>query len=208
MKTLYGVKIGMTRVFDEAGNMVPVTVIKSDPHWVIQVKSKASDGYDALKVAFGTIRQKLVSKPLMGQFKKAGVEPCRFIREVDLTEGDSFKVGDKFGVGVFEIGEKVKVVGTSKGMGFQGAVRRHHFRGGPASHGQSDRMRAPGSVGASSYPSRTFKGQRMAGHMGDQQVTAKNVLIKAVEPEHNLIMVKGAVPGKPGGLLKIMKTER
>jgi large subunit ribosomal protein L3 len=205
MKTLYGFKVGMTRVFDEAGNMVPVTVIRSEPHWVIQVKSRASDGYDALKLAFGRVRQKLVSKPLAGQFKNAGIEPCRYIREVRVPSADAFKIGDKFDVGVFEIGDKVRVIGTSKGLGFQGAVRRHHFRGGPKSHGQSDRMRAPGSVGASSYPSRTWKGQRMAGHMGDQQVTARNVLIKAVETEHNLIMVKGAVPGKPGGLLKIVK---
>jgi large subunit ribosomal protein L3 len=205
MKTLYGFKVGMTRVFDEAGNMVPVTVIRSEPHWVIQVKSRASDGYDALKLAFGRVRQKLVSKPLAGQFKNAGIEPCRYIREVRVSSADAFKIGDKFDVGVFEIGDKVRVIGTSKGLGFQGAVRRHHFRGGPKSHGQSDRVRAPGSVGASSYPSRTWKGQRMAGHMGDQQVTARNVLIKAVETEHNLIMVKGAVPGKPGGLLKIVK---
>lgn len=205
MKTLYGFKVGMTRVFDDDGNMVPVTVIRSEPHWVIQVKSRASDGYDALKLAFGQVRQKLVSKPLAGQFKKAGIEPCRFIREVRVPSADTFKIGDKFDVGVFEAGDKVRVIGTSKGMGFQGAVRRHHFRGGPKSHGQSDRMRAPGSVGASSYPSRTWKGQRMAGHMGDQQVTARNVLVKAVEAEHNLIMVKGAVPGKPGGLLKIVK---
>jgi large subunit ribosomal protein L3 len=205
MKTLYGFKVGMTRVFDDDGNMVPVTVIRSEPHWVIQVKSRASDGYDALKLAFGQVRQKLVSKPLAGQFKKAGIEPCRFIREVRVPSADTFKIGDKFDVGVFEAGDKVRVIGTSKGMGFQGAVRRHHFGGGPKTHGQSDRMRAPGSVGASSYPSRTWKGQRMAGHMGDQQVTARNVLVKAVEAEHNLIMVKGAVPGKPGGLLKIVK---
>lgn len=205
MKTLYGFKVGMTRVFDDDGNMVPVTVIRSEPHWVIQVKSRANDGYDALRLAFGQVRQKLVSKPLAGQFKKAGIEPCRYIREVRVPSADTFKIGDKFGVEVFEAGDKVKVIGTSKGMGFQGAVRRHHFRGGPKSHGQSDRMRAPGSVGASSYPSRTWKGQRMAGHMGDQQVTASSVMVKAVETEHNLIMVKGAVPGKPGGLLKIVK---
>jgi large subunit ribosomal protein L3 len=205
MKTLYGFKVGMTRVFDEAGNMVPVTVIRSEPHWVVQVKSKATDGYEALRLAFGAIRQRLVSKPLAGQFKKAGVEPCRYIREVKVQSAESFKVGDKFDVGVFSIGDTVRIIGTSKGLGFQGAVRRHHFRGGPKSHGQSDRVRAPGSVGASSYPSRTWKGQRMAGHMGAQQVTARNVMVKAVELEHNIIMVKGAVPGKPGGLLKIVK---
>jgi large subunit ribosomal protein L3 len=205
MKTLYGFKVGMTRVFDESGNMVPVTVIRSEPHWVVQIKSRATDGYDALRLAFGTIRQKLITKPVAGQYKKAGVEPCRYIREVKVQSADNFKVGDKFDVGVFSIGDKVRIIGTSKGLGFQGVVRRHHFRGGPKSHGQSDRMRAPGSVGASSYPSRTWKGQRMAGHMGAQQVTARNVMIKAVEPEHNIIMVKGAVPGKPGGLLKIVK---
>ena len=205
MKTLYGFKIGMTRVFDETGNVVPVTVIKSEPHVVIQVKSRATDGYDALRLAFGQIRQRLISRPVIGQFKNAGIEPCRYIREVRVPSIDNVKIGDKYDVGVFSIGDKVKVVGTSKGLGFQGVVRRHHFRGGPKSHGQSDRLRAPGSIGASSYPSRTWKGQRMAGHMGAQQVTARNLLIKAVETEHNLIMIKGAVPGKPGGLLKIVK---
>ncbi len=204
MKTLYGFKVGMTRVFDETGNMIPVTVIRSDPHWVIQVKSKATDGYDALRLAFGAVRRKLVSKPLAGQFKKVGIEPCRYIREVRISSADSFKVGDKIDVGVFSVGDKVKVLGISKGHGFQGAVKRHHFRGGPKTHGQSDRVRAPGSVGASSYPSHTWRGQRMAGHMGNHQVTARNLLIKAVEPEHNLIMVRGAIPGKPGGLVKII----
>jgi len=205
MKTLFGTKVGMTRVFDEAGNMVPITVLKADPHVVIDVKTKDRDGYDALKLAFGAIRSKLVNKPQAGQFKKHDIGPRRFIREIRIGEVEKFKIGDELNVGLFAAGEKITVTGVSKGLGFQGAVRRHGFRGGPKSHGQSDRVRAPGSIGQSSFPSRIWKGQRMAGHMGNKQITVKNLQINAVEPQHNLILIRGAVPGKPGGLLKIFK---
>jgi large subunit ribosomal protein L3 len=205
MKTLFGKKVGMTRVFDAAGNMIPVTVVKADPHAVIQVKTVAKDGYEAVRVAFGETRDKLVNKPMAGQFKKAGLGSRRHIRELKLNEGDAYNVGDTIKVDIFAAGEKIKVTGISKGLGFQGTVRRHNFGGGPKTHGQSDRLRAPGSIGASSYPSRTYPGQRMAGHMGNVQVTIKNLRVVGVEPEHNLLLIRGAVPGKPGGLLKIEK---
>ena len=205
MKTLFGIKMGMTRIFDDTGNMIPVTVVKADPHAILAVKTTDKDGYSAIKVAFGDIRKKLVNKPLEGQFKGAGVEARRFIREIKISAGEEYKVGESIGVDVFAPGDKVKVSGISKGLGFQGAVRRHGFGGGPKTHGQSDRLRAPGSIGASSYPSRVWKGQRMAGHMGNEKVTVKNLRIVSVEPEHNLLLLRGAVPGKPGGLLKINK---
>lgn len=205
MNTLFGFKVGMTRVFDEAGNMVPVTVIKAEPQSVIGVKIKERDGYDALKVGFGKTRKKLVNKPDSGQFKEAGIESSRYIREVKVESDDEYKIGDQIDVGVFAPGEKVNVTGISKGLGFQGVVRRHGFAGGPKSHGQSDRLRAPGSIGQSSYPSRVWKGMKMGGHMGNKQTTVRNLLINSVEPEHNLILIRGAVPGKPGGLLKIVK---
>jgi large subunit ribosomal protein L3 len=205
MTALFGIKVGMTRIFDDAGNMIPVTLIKTEPHLVIQIKTRADDGYNALRLGFGQIRKKLVSKPLEGQLKKAGVEPCRYIREVRVSDPGEYKVGSKIDVGVFSPGDKVHVVGISKGYGFQGVVRRYGFKGGPKTHGQSDRLRAPGSIGASSFPSRVWRGQRMAGHMGNKRVTVKNLLINSVEPEHNLILIRGAVPGKPGGLVKIVK---
>jgi large subunit ribosomal protein L3 len=205
MKILFGKKVGMTRVFDAAGNMIPVTVVKADPHSVIQVKTADKDGYVAIRVAFGDIRDKLVNKPLAGQFKKAGLGSHRHIRELKFSEGDEYNVGDTIKVDIFAAGEKIKVSGISKGLGFQGTMRRHNFSGGPKTHGQSDRLRAPGSIGSSSYPSRVYKGQRMAGHMGNEKVTVKNLRVVGVEPEHNLLLIRGAVPGKPGGLLKIEK---
>ena len=205
MKTLFGIKLGMTRVFDETGNMVPITVLKADPHVVIDIKTKERDGYDALKLAFGAVRSKLVNKPGAGQFKKHNIEPRRYIREVKVAAGDEYKIGDEINVELFAAGEKIGVIGVSKGLGFQGAVKRHGFKGGPKTHGQSDRLRAPGSIGQSSYPSRIWKGLKMAGHMGNKQVTVKNLRINSIEPQHNLILIRGAVPGKPGGLLKIFK---
>ena len=205
MLALFGIKVGMTRIFDDMGNVVPVTLIKAEPHLVIQVKTKASDGSDAIKLGFGQIRKKLVSKPYEGVFKKANMEPLRYIREVKISEPDKFKTGDKIDVSIFSPGDKVHVVGISKGYGFQGVVRRYGFKGGPKTHGQSDRLRAPGSIGASSYPSRVWRGQRMAGHMGNKQVSVKNLRVDSVEPERNLILIRGGVPGKPGGIVKIVK---
>ncbi len=203
MKELFGKKIGMTRIFDAEGSSVPVTVIEAGPCRVTQVKTVEKDGYRALQVAFGEKRKNLINKPLAGHLKKSGLETARWIGELQLETGDNFEVGQSLDVSVLHPGDVIKITGTSKGLGFQGAVRRHHFAGGPKTHGQSDRHRAPGSVGASSFPSRTFRGQRMAGRMGGETVTVKNLTVVEVDKEHNALLVKGAVPGKPNSLLKL-----
>lgn len=203
MKQFLGKKIGMTRIFAEDGTVVPITVIQAGPCKVTQVKTKEKDGYRAAQVAFGEKRKSLINKPLAGHLKKSGLDATRWLAELKLEDGDNFEVGQTLDVSVLHPGDLVKVTGTSKGLGFQGAVRRHHFAGGPKTHGQSDRHRAPGSVGASSFPSRTFRGQRMAGRMGGETVTVKNLKIVEVDLDHNAFLVKGAVPGKPNGLVKI-----
>ncbi len=205
MKLIYGKKLGMTRVFKENGDMVGVSVIEVEPATVMRVKTTGTDGYDAVVIGFGSIRQKLVNKPLKGQFEKAGIEQKRYLREIRSDKADLPAKGEVLTVEVFKVGETVHVTSISRGLGFQGAVKRHHFRGGPKSHGQSDRMRAPGSVGASSYPSRTFKGQRMAGHMGNAQVTVKNLKIVDVKPELNLLLVSGVIPGHKNSLVTVRK---
>ena len=203
MKQFLGKKVGMTRIFTEDGASVPVTVIEAGPCKVTQVKTREKDGYRALQVAFGEKRKSLINKPLSGHLKKSGLEVTRWLSELKLEDGDNFEVGQSLDVSILHPGDIIKVSGTSKGLGFQGAVRRHHFAGGPKTHGQSDRHRAPGSVGASSFPSRTFRGQRMAGRMGGDTVTVKNLKVVEVDKEHNALLVKGAVPGKPNGLVKI-----
>lgn len=203
MKQFLGKKVGMTRIFGEDGTAVPVTVIEAGPCKVTQIKTAEKDGYRAVQVAYGEKRKNLISKPLSGHLKKSGMEAARWLGELKLEEGDNFEVGHTLDVSVLHPGDIIKVSGTAKGLGFQGAVRRHHFGGGPKTHGQSDRTRAPGSVGASSFPSRTFRGQRMAGRMGGQTVTVKNLKVVDVDKEHNALLVKGAVPGKPNGLLRI-----
>lgn len=203
MKQFLGKKIGMTRIFAEDGASVPVTVIEAGPCRVTQVKTKEKDGYRAVQVAFGEKRKNLINKPLAGHLKKSGLETTRWLSELKLEDADNFEAGQLLDVSVLHPGDVIKVTGVSKGLGFQGAVRRHHFAGGPKTHGQSDRHRAPGSVGASSFPSRTFRGQRMAGRMGGETVTVKNLKVVDVDREHNTLLVKGAVPGKPNGLVKI-----
>jgi large subunit ribosomal protein L3 len=183
-----------------------VTVIEAGPCPVVQIKTSDSDGYDALQLGFGTARKNLVSKPLTGHYK--AIPPARWLRETRLAMAAEAKVGDVLTIEQFKVGEKVDVIGTSKGLGFQGAMRRHHFRGGPKTHGQSDRQRSPGSVGASSYPSRTFRGQRMAGKMGNERVTVANLQIAATRPEENLIMLRGAVPGKPNAFVIIREAKK
>jgi large subunit ribosomal protein L3 len=205
MKAMYGKKIGMTRIFTPAGDSIGVTVIEVEPATVVRIKTKDIDGYKAAVVSFGTVRPKLVSKPVKGQFDKNGIEPKRFLREIRIAGDQVPEKGSKIGVDIFRQGEKVHVCGVSRGLGFQGTVRRHHFKGGPKTHGQSDRLRAPGSVGASSYPSRTFLGQRMAGHMGDDKVTVKNVKVVGVEPELNLLLLSGPVPGHKDSIVFVRK---
>ena len=196
----------MTRVFDEAGNVVAATVIEAGPCFVTQVKSVAKDGYRAVQVGFGQKKEKHVTKPLLGHVKKIGKGPFEVIRELrDFDSDQPLKEGDAINVSIFTAGDIVKVTGLSKGLGFQGVVRRHHFSGGPKTHGQSDRLRAPGSLGQSSFPSRVYKGVRMAGRMGGDKVTMRNLRVLKIDEANNLIIIKGAVPGTDRGIVLIRK---
>ncbi len=206
-KEILGRKIGMTRIFTEAGEAVPVTVIEAGPCPVIAVKTTASHGYDCYQVGFGVRRKSRVTKPLAGQFAGANVEPTQYLREI-RSDIDDLKVGSVLKVDMFNVGERVDVTGVSRGLGFAGVMKRHHFAGGQATHGQSDRARAPGSIGQSSYPSRVFKGQRMPGRMGNRKVTTLNLEIIDIIENENLMLVRGAVPGFRGKLVKIRSTNR
>jgi len=205
MNTIYGRKIGMTRIFLEDGTAVPVTVIEAGPCPVVQIKTEETDGYNAVQLGFDDMRESLVNKPMKGHFDQAKVSPKRFLREVRVESTEGIELGTEFRVDQFHEGERVDVIGTSKGLGFMGTVRRHGFGGGPKTHGQSDRWRAPGSIGQSSYPSRVFKGTRMAGKTGRDRVTLKNLLVAKVDVDNNLICVRGAVPGKNRSLVEIRK---
>jgi len=203
---ILGRKIGMTSYFTEKGEQIPVTVIEAGPCPVVKINTIERDGYQAVQIGFGVRSEKRVNKPELGHFRKAGVKPTRFLREfreldINYKPGDVIYVGD-----LFKKGDKVKISGTSKGRGFQGVVKRHHFGGvGMTTHGQSDRVRAPGSIGGSSFPSRVFKGMRMAGRMGGKRATIRNLEIVEIIPEQNLMLVKGGVPGPINGLLEIVK---
>lgn len=206
MNGILGKKIGMTSVYDDAGKNIAVTVVEVVPNVVTQVKSMDTDGYESLQVAIGEAKVKNTSKPLMGHFKNAGTTPKRKVVEIRDFEinkelGDEIRIED-----VFAEGDNVNAVGTSKGKGFQGVVKRHGFSGvGQTTHGQKDRLRAPGSIGASSYPSRVFKGMRMAGRMGGDRVKIKNLTVVKIFPDKNLMLVKGAVPGHKGSYVIIEK---
>jgi len=195
-------------MFDETGNIIPCTVIEAGPCFVAQIKTKERDGYNAVQLGFEVRKDRLVRKPARGHFAKAKVKPLRLLREFrgndtpELQPGQEIKV-DK----VFAKGDLVSVVGTSKGRGFQGVVKRHHFGGGFRTHGQSDRERAPGSIGSSSFPSRVFKGMRMAGRMGGDRVTVRNLKVVGVIADSNLLLVEGSVPGAINGYLEIHKTK-
>ena len=205
MKGIIGKKIGMTRIFNQVGQVIPVTVIEAGPCPVVQVKTEDKEGYNAIQLGFGEKRKSLFVLPLLGHFNKAKVGPKRILREIRTDQVDKFKVGQELKVDVFSVGEKVNVTGISKGLGFQGGVRKHKFHGGPKTHGQSDRLRAPGSIGSSSFPSRVFKGQRMAGRMGGERVTIRNLQVVGVDVEKNLLLLRGAVPGKRNSYLAIKK---
>ena len=203
---IIGKKIGMTQLFAQDGTVVPGTVIKAGPCVVVQAKTPANEGYTAVQLGLVEDRPARVRKPLAGHYKKAGVPPTRVRREVRTADGaEAPKPGDQVLVsGVFNNGDRVDVIGISRGKGFQGVVRRHHFRGGAATHG-SMFHRAPGSIGASSYPSRVVKGMRAAGRMGGERVTTRNLKVVQVDAENNLLVVRGAVPGAPGGYVVIRK---
>jgi large subunit ribosomal protein L3 len=198
-------KVGMTQVYAEDGRAIPATVLEAGPCVVVQRKSKEKDGYSSVQLGLVENRKiKRVSKAMAGHFKKAGLPPVRVLREFKVEAGAEVKVGDKVSVAIFAKGDKVQVTGTSKGKGFQGVVKRHHFRGGAATHG-SMFHRAPGSIGASAFPSRVIKGMRGAGHMGTDRVTVKNLEVVRVDKDSNLLVVRGSIPGSGGGYVVINK---
>jgi len=201
---LLGRKIGMTQVFGEGGKAIPVTVVEAGPCPVVQRKTKENDGYEAIQIGFLTAKPKKISKPLKGHFEKARVPYSRHLREIRLDQPADFQVGQVLTVSLFAVGDHVQVTGTSIGKGFQGGVKRWGYKGGPESHG-SMFHRAPGSIGASSFPSRVFKGHHMPGRTGGAQVTTKGLEVVKVDPARNLLLIKGAVPGPPGGLLTVKK---
>jgi len=201
-------KIGMTQLLQDDGTMVPVTVVQAGPCVVVQKKTVLKDGYDAVQLGFVEfIKPKNVTKPMTGHFKKANSAPVRVLREMRTAGESDVNPGDKVMVDMFNANEKVHVVGTSKGRGFAGFVKRHHFGGGRASHG-SMFHRAPGSIGASAYPSRVLKGMRMAGHLGSARITVQNIQVARVDQENNLLFVHGAVPGPAGGYVIVEKSGR
>ena len=205
MSGLIGKKVGMTSIFDETGKNIPCTVIEAGPCVVTQIRSVDTDGYSAIQLAYGEQKDKHTTAPLKGHFQKAGTTPKRRLVEFKTFE-DEKSLGDTVTVDIFEIGDFVDVVGTSKGKGFQGVVKRHGFGGvGMQTHGQHNRLRAPGSLGASSWPSRVFKGMRMAGQMGNSRVKVQNLQVVKVYAEQNLLVVKGSIPGAKGSMVIVDK---
>jgi large subunit ribosomal protein L3 len=202
---IIGKKIGMTQLFQESGEAMAVTAIQAGPSVVTQIKGTERDGYDAIQVGFmeNKVKQSQLSSSEKGHLR--GLENVRYLREFKTDDISSVKLGDKVDVGFLKQGDLINVTGFSKGRGFAGVVKRHHFAGGPKTHGQTDRHRAPGSIGATTFPGRVLKGKRMAGHMGNRKVTARNLEVIQADPQSNLLLVKGAVPGATGGLLIIEK---
>jgi large subunit ribosomal protein L3 len=198
---LLGTKLGMTQVWDENNKLIPVTVVQITPNVVTQVRSQEVDGYTAVQIAYGAIDPRKVNKPATGHFDKAGVTPRRHLTEVRTSDAAEYTPGQELAVDIFEAGQFVDVVGTSKGKGFAGVMKRHNFKGVSASHGSHRNHRKPGSIGASSTPSRVFKGMRMAGRMGGDRVTVQGLKVHSVDLENNLILVKGAVPGARGRIV-------
>lgn len=203
MKGLLGRKLGMTRIFDESGKVIPVTVIEAGPCYVTQKKTVQNDGYSAIQIGFEETEQRKLTRPEWMRLKKVNLPPLRHLRELRMSDVSGYEVGQKLLVDLFKPGDKVDVTGLSKGRGFAGVVKRHGFGGGPATHGQSDRQRAPGSIGSGTTPGRVYKGTRMAGHMGNRTSTVQNLQVVMVDPERNLLLVRGAVPGAKNGLVLI-----
>ncbi len=202
VSTILGRKIGMTQVWNDKDEIVPVTVIQAGPCTVAQVKTQENDGYSAVQLGFGDIKAKKVNKPLAGHFAKLGVEPVRYLREVRVAADQAPATGETVNVSIFAEAKKVHVTGVSKGKGFAGTIKRHGFRSGPSGHG-SHFHRAPGSIGQCASPSRVFKGVRLPGHMGSERVTVRNLEVVRIDEEQNLLLVKGAVPGGKGAFLTI-----
>lgn len=205
---MLGKKLGMTSLFDENGQMIPCTIIEAGPCYVTQIKTKEKDGYDAVQLGYDEISERLVNKPKKGHLGKSGAKALRLLSEFRSFNGTKLEVGAEVKVDLFHQGDTVDVTGRSKGRGFQGVVKRHHFGGvGMTTHGQSDRVRAPGSIGGSSYPSRVFKGMRMAGRMGGERVTVKNLTVIKVISDSNILIVKGSVPGAINSYVEISKQD-
>lgn len=202
LKGLIGKKVGMTQIFDDTGAAIPVTLIEAGPCYVTQVRQPEKDGYSAVQLGFGEVKPKRLAAGQLGHLRRNSLPPLRFLREF-REKSPEVKEGDTLTVEVFQVGEFVDVVGTSKGKGFQGGVKRYHFSGGPKTHGQSDRQRAPGSRGSGTTPGRVYKGARGPGHMGNERVTAQNLNVVLVDLERNLIGLRGAVPGPKGGVVVI-----
>lgn len=208
MKGLLGKKVGMTQIFDETGAVVPITLIEAGPCYVTQIRKIETDGYTSIQLGFEEYKPRRLTGGQLGHLKRNDLPPLRYLREFRSGSFDEISEGDKLTVDVFEVGDYVDVVGTTKGKGFTGAVKRYGFRGGPRTHGQSDRLRAPGSHGATSTPGRVFKGSRGPGHMGSARVTSQNLLVAMVDAERNIIGVRGSVPGPRGGLVMVKEVRK
>ncbi len=206
MPALIGKKLGMTNIFDNDGKIIPVTIVQAGPCTVVNVRTLEKNGYEAVQLGYEKVKESKLNKPLLGYFNKLGVEPVRILKEFRNIKSSDYKIGDVINVETFAEGDKVNVKGVSKGKGFQGVMKRHGFGGvGGTTHGQSDRLRAPGSIGASSYPSRVFKGQRMAGRTGCDNITVRNLQIVKIDKENNLLFIKGAIPGHNNSIVEIIK---
>ncbi|TET93227.1 50S ribosomal protein L3 [Candidatus Aerophobetes bacterium] len=206
MRVILGKKIGMSQIYED-NSLIPVTVVEAGPCIVVQRKVKEKDGYNAVQLGFEEVKETRVNKPKLGHFRKAKVSPCRFLKEFRVEDIGGLKVGDMIKVGVFKEGDLVDVAGVSKGKGFAGVVKRYGFKGGPASHGAKQWHRRPGSIGASSDPSRVFKGKKMPGRMGSEKVTARNLKLVKIDEKLNLLLIKGSLPGRKGGFVAIKGTE-
>lgn len=207
MKGLLGKKLGMTQIFTEDDRVVPVTIIEADECVVTQVKTPGRDGYSAIQISFGEIREKLVNKPAKGHFKKAKVKPKRHLAEIRVDEDAEYKIGQPVKVDIFEVGEKADVIGISKGKGYAGVVKRWGFSGGPGGHG-SHFHRKPGAIGACASPSRVFKGRKLPGQMGNKRITTQNLEIVGVDAEQNLLLIKGNVPGSKNSLVMVKEAAK
>ena len=203
VKGLLGTKLGMTQVWDENNNLIPVTVVQADSNVVTQLRNADRDGYTAVQIGYGQIDPRKVTKPLAGHFEAAGVTPRRHLVELRTADAAEYAAGQELSVELFEAGQKVDVVGTSKGKGFAGTMKRHNFAGVSASHGAHKNHRKPGSIGGASTPGRVFRGQKMAGRMGAERVTTQNLTIHAIDAEKNLLLIKGAVPGARGRVVLV-----
>ncbi len=210
MKSILGKKVGMTQVFDESGEVIPVTIIEAGPCFVTQKKTVGQDGYAAIQLGFEEVKPKRLTQPQQGHLRRNNLPPLRHLREFRMSESEleDYEEGQKVSIGIFEVGEIVDVVGISKGRGFTGVMKRYGFGGGPITRGQSDRQRSPGSIGQGTTPGRVYKGKRMPGRMGNQRVSAQSLQVVLVDPQRNLLAVKGSVPGARNGLLLIKEARK